>query len=85
MIAFESHYKVVPPSCTVYVSVKDKLFHTTNENSKLAQDVTYLTSRLERIIVSEKIIENDLSRVEECYSRSIYKLGLGFERCEQKC
>jgi hypothetical protein len=34
--------------------------------------------------VSEKMIENDLSRVEESATKSTYKLVVGFERCEDK-
>jgi hypothetical protein len=34
--------------------------------------------------LSEKIIEEDLSRVDECVTHSIHKLGLGYERCEDK-
>jgi hypothetical protein len=30
------------------------------------------------------MIEDDLSRVEESATKSIYKLGVGFERCEDK-
>jgi hypothetical protein len=58
--------------------------HTTKENSELKQEVAYLSSRLERTIVSEKMIEEDLSRVEESATKSTYKLGVGFERCEDK-
>jgi hypothetical protein len=43
-----------------------------------------LTSHLERIVVSEKMIEDDLNRVEESATKSTYKLGVGFERCEDK-
>jgi hypothetical protein len=43
-----------------------------------------LTSRLERIVVSEKMIEDDLSRDEESATKSSYKLGVGLERCEDK-
>jgi hypothetical protein len=43
-----------------------------------------LTSRLERTVVSEKIIEDNLSRVEESATKSTYKLGVRFERCEDK-
>jgi hypothetical protein len=43
-----------------------------------------LTSRLERMVLSEKIIEEDLSRVEQSAIKSTYKLGVGFERCENK-
>jgi hypothetical protein len=64
--------------------LKGKLFHATNENTKLKQEVAYLTSRIERMVVSEKLIEDDLSRVEESVTKSTYKLGVGFERCEDK-
>jgi hypothetical protein len=60
------------------------LFHTTKENTELKQEVAYLISHLERTVVSEKLIENDLSRVEESATKSIDKLGVGFERCEDK-
>jgi hypothetical protein len=43
-----------------------------------------LTSCLERLVVSEKMIENDLSRVEKSATRSTSKLGVGFERSEEK-
>jgi hypothetical protein len=56
----------------------------TKENSELKQEVAYLSSRLEITIVSEKIIEDDLSRVKESATKSTYKLGIGFERCEDK-
>jgi hypothetical protein len=34
--------------------------------------------------LSEKLIEEDLSRIDECVTHSIHKLGLSFERCELK-
>jgi hypothetical protein len=43
-----------------------------------------LTSHLERTAVSEKMIEDDLNRVEESVTKSTYKLDVGFERCEEK-
>jgi hypothetical protein len=43
-----------------------------------------LTSRLEKTVLSEKIIEDDLSQVKKSASKSTYKLGIGFERCEDK-
>jgi hypothetical protein len=43
-----------------------------------------LTSHLERNVVSVKMIEDDLNRVEESATMSTYKLGVGFERCEDK-
>jgi hypothetical protein len=43
-----------------------------------------LTSRLERTVVREKMIEDDLNCVEESATKPRYKLGIGFERCEDK-
>jgi hypothetical protein len=43
-----------------------------------------LTVRLEKTVLSEKMIEKDLSRVEESATKSTYRLGVGFERCEKK-
>jgi hypothetical protein len=43
-----------------------------------------LTARLEKTILSEKMIEEELSRVQESATKSTYKLGVGFERCEDK-
>jgi hypothetical protein len=43
-----------------------------------------LTAHLEKTILSEKMIEEDLSRVEESATKSSYKLGVGFERCDKK-
>jgi hypothetical protein len=42
-----------------------------------------LTAHLKKTILSEKIIEENLSRVEECASKSTYKLEIVFERCEK--
>jgi hypothetical protein len=43
-----------------------------------------LTARLEKTILSGKMIEDDLSWVEESATKFTYKLGIGFERCEDK-
>jgi hypothetical protein len=43
-----------------------------------------LTARLEKTVLSENMIEEDLSWVEESATKSTYKLGVGFERCEDK-
>jgi hypothetical protein len=43
-----------------------------------------LTACLEKTILSEKIIEEDLSRVEESATKSTYNLGVEFGRCEKK-
>jgi hypothetical protein len=78
----KSHVLVTLSPCEFCVSFKGNLVHATNENTMLMQDVAYLTSRLERTKLSEKMIEEDLSRVDECVTCSIHKLGLGYERCE---
>jgi hypothetical protein len=75
---------VTSPPCEVCCSLKGKLFHVTKENIEVKQEVAYLTSRLERTMVSEKIIEDDLNHVEESATKPPYKLGVGFERCEYK-
>jgi hypothetical protein len=72
------------PLYVVCGSLKGKLLHATKENIELKQEVAYLTSHLERTVVSEKMIEDDLSRVLESATKSTYKLGVGFERCEDK-
>jgi hypothetical protein len=43
-----------------------------------------LTVHLEKTILSEKMIEEDLSRVDESATKSAYILGVSFERCEDK-
>jgi hypothetical protein len=79
-----SRYTVLSPPCEACVSLKGKLFHTTKENTELQQEVAYLIASLEKTILSEKMIEEDLSRVEESATKSSYRLGVGFERCENK-
>jgi hypothetical protein len=80
----KSHVSVSSSPCKGCVPLKCKLVHATNENTMLVQDVAYLTLWLMRTKLSEKIIEENLSRVDECVTRSIHKLGLGYERCEDK-
>jgi hypothetical protein len=77
-------YTVLSPPCEVCVSLKDKLFHAIKENTELQQEVAYLTARLEKTMLSEKMIEQDLRRVEKSATKSTYRLGVGFERCEDK-
>jgi hypothetical protein len=79
-----SRYIVLSPLCIVYGSVKGKLFHATKENTELKQKVTNLTAHLEKTAFCKKLIEEDLSRVEESTTKFTYKLGDGFERCEKK-
>jgi acetyl-CoA carboxylase alpha subunit len=73
-----SHYTVLSPLCEACVSLKGKLFHATKKNTKVQQEVAYLTQRLEKTILSEKMIEEDLSWVEESATKSTYRLGVGF-------
>jgi hypothetical protein len=81
---FSSRYTILSPPCEGCVSLKGKFFHATKENTELQQEVAYLTARLEKIVLSEKMIEEDLSRVEESTTKSTYRLGVGFGRCEDK-
>jgi predicted nuclease with TOPRIM domain len=76
------HYLI--PSCEACVSLKGKLFHATKENTELQQEVAYLTACLEKTILSEKMIEKNLSWFEESTTKSIYRLRIEFERCEKK-
>jgi hypothetical protein len=59
-----SRYKIFSPPCEVCGTLKGKLLHVTKENSELKQEVAYLSSCLGRTIVSEEMIEQDLTRVE---------------------
>jgi hypothetical protein len=80
----KSHVLVTLSPCELCVSLNGKLVHATNGNTMLMQDIAYLTSRLERTKLSEKMIEENLSQVDECVTHSIHKLDLGYERCEPK-
>jgi hypothetical protein len=79
-----SRYTILTPPCLVCGSLKGKFFHSIKEDTELQQEVAYLTAHLEKIILSEKMIKEDLSRVEESASKYVYNLGVGFERCEDK-
>jgi hypothetical protein len=79
-----SRYKDFSPPCEVCGTLKGNLLHATKENSELKQEVAYLSARLERTKLNGKMIEDDLSRVEESETKSTNKLGIGFERCEDK-
>jgi hypothetical protein len=79
-----SRYIILSPPCEVCVSLKGKFFHATKENTELKKEVAYLTARFEKTKLSEKMIEEDLSRVEESATKSTYRLSVGFERCEDK-
>jgi predicted nuclease with TOPRIM domain len=79
-----SCYTVLSLPCEACVSLKGKLLYATKENTELQQEVTYLIARLEKTILGKKMIEEDLSWVEECAIKSTYRLGVRFERCEKK-
>jgi hypothetical protein len=79
-----SRYTILSPPCEACASLKGKLYHATKENTQLQQEVAYLTARLEKTVLSEKMIEEDLSRVKEIATKSTYRLVVGFERCENK-
>jgi hypothetical protein len=79
-----SRYTILSPPCEACVSLKSKLFHASKENTELWQEAAYLTARLEKTVLSKKMIKDDLSRVEECATKSTYRLGVGFEKCDDK-
>jgi hypothetical protein len=79
-----SSYTVLSPPCEACVSLRGKIFHATKENTELQQEVAYLTAHIEKTALSEKMIEEDLSRVEESATKYTYRLGVGFERYEKK-
>jgi hypothetical protein len=79
-----SRYTVLSPPCEACVSLMGKLLHASKENTELQQEVAYLTACLEKTAFSEKMIEEDLSRVEKSVTKSTYRLGVGFERCNKK-
>jgi hypothetical protein len=79
-----SRYTILSPPYEACVSLKGKLLHATKENTELQQEVAYLTAHLEKTVLSEKMIGEDLSRVEESATKSTYRLSIEFERCEDK-
>jgi hypothetical protein len=72
-IDHSSHYSVLSLPYEMCGSLKGKLFYATKENTELKQEVAYLTSHLKRMVVSKKMIEYDLSQVEESVTKSTYK------------
>jgi hypothetical protein len=81
---YSSCYTILSPLCEACVSLKGKLLYAIKENTELHQEVAYLTARLKKTVLSEKMIEYDLSQVEESVTKSTYRLGIVFERCEKK-
>jgi hypothetical protein len=60
-LVHSTRYTVLSPPCEACASLKGKLFHATKENTELQQEVAYLTACLEKTVLSEKMIEDDLS------------------------
>jgi regulator of replication initiation timing len=79
-----SCYTILFPLYEACLSLKGNLFYAIKENTELQQEVAYLTTRLEKTVLSEKMVEEDFSRFEESATKSIYRLCVGFERCEKK-
>jgi regulator of replication initiation timing len=79
-----SCYTILSPPCEACVSLKGKFLHAIKENTEIQQEVAYLTACLEKTALSEKMTEEDLIRIGESTTKSTYKLGVGFERCEKK-
>jgi hypothetical protein len=69
-IDHSSHYCIFSPPCEMCGSLKGKLFYATKENTEIKQEVAYLTTCIERTVVSEKMIEDDLNRMEESATKS---------------
>jgi hypothetical protein len=53
-----SRCNVLSPPCEMCGSLNGKLFYATKENTELKQEVAYLTIRLEKTKLSEKMIED---------------------------
>jgi hypothetical protein len=83
-LSHHSCYSVLSLPCELCGSLKGKLFYAIKENTELQHEVAYLTARLQKTTLSEKMIKDDLSRVEKSATKSTYKLGVGFERCDDK-
>jgi hypothetical protein len=56
-----SRYTILSPPYEACVSLMGKLLHATKENTELQQEVAYVTARLEKTTLSEKMIEENLS------------------------
>jgi hypothetical protein len=76
--------KILSTNLIILLATLFYLLHAIKESIELQQEVAYLTARLEKTILSKKIIEDDLSWVEESATKSTYRLSVGFERCDDK-
>jgi hypothetical protein len=81
---YSSWYTILFSPSEACVSLKGKLFYATKENIQLQHEVAYLTAHLQKTILNEKMIEEDLSWVEKSITKSTYRLGVSFETCEDK-
>jgi hypothetical protein len=73
-----SCYTALSSPCEACASLNGKLFHAAKERTELHLEVTYLTTCLEKTVLSEKMIDDNLSRVKDSANKSTYKLGIGF-------
>jgi hypothetical protein len=62
-LGHSSRYTILSPPCEACVSLKGKLLYATKENTviELQQEIGYLTARLDKTALSEKMIKKDLS------------------------
>jgi hypothetical protein len=67
-----------------YVALSRVSFSMLPKSTELKQQISYLTAHLDKTKLSEKMIEDDLSRVEKSATKSTCKLCVGFERYENK-
>jgi hypothetical protein len=77
-----SRYTVLSPSCETFLS-RVSFSMLPNRTLSLSRRLP-MTARLEKTKLSEKMIVDDLSRIEEGATKSTYKMGVRFERCEDK-
>jgi hypothetical protein len=71
------------PLLVKHVSLSRVSFPCYQREHRASAGVVYLTARLDKTVLSEKMIEEDLSRVEESATKTTYRLRVGFERCEK--
>jgi hypothetical protein len=63
---------------------KGKFFHATKENTELQQEVIYLAARLEKTVLSEKMIKEDLNQLRRVQPSPHTDWGLGLRDVRRK-
>jgi hypothetical protein len=79
-----SRYAILSPPCEACISLKGKLLHATKENTELQQEVAYLTAHLKKTALSEKMIEEDLSRLRRVQPSTYTDWVLGLRDVRRK-